>query len=156
METYKQSVFAQNGLPDNFVQDNHSYSKKGVLRGLHYQLKTHPMGKLVRATKGEIFDVGVDLRKKSNTFGKWYGAVLSAENKKMLYFPPGFAHGFYTLSDEAEVMYKCTGEYSKEGERAMIWNDPEVGIDWPIKDGLVVLSDKDKLHPSLKNAETDF
>ena len=156
METYKESVFAQNGLALDFVQDNHSKSTKGVLRGLHYQLSSHPMGKLVRALRGEIFDVGVDLRRGSPSYGKWFGDVLSEDNKKMIYFPPGFAHGFYTLSEVAEVMYKCTGEYSQENERALIWNDPKVNIKWPIKDGLVILSDRDKLHPGLDKVDTDF
>ncbi|MBU0686432.1 MAG: dTDP-4-dehydrorhamnose 3,5-epimerase [Candidatus Margulisbacteria bacterium] len=156
METYKKSVFANNGIKEDFVQDNHSRSVKGVLRGLHYQLNTHPMGKLVRALVGEVFDVGVDLRKGSPTYGQWFGDLLSAENKKMIYFPPGIAHGFCTVSEVAEVFYKCTGEYNKESERALIWNDPEVGIKWPIKDDLIILSDKDKINPGLKNVETDF
>lgn len=156
MEAYKKSVYAQKGLSVDFVQDNHSKSAKGVLRGLHYQLSSHPMGKLVRALRGEIFDVGVDLRRGSPTYGKWFGLILSESNKKMIYFPPGFAHGFYTLSEVAEVMYKCTCEYNQKSERALIWNDPTVNIQWPLKDGLVILSEKDKHHPKLADVETDY
>lgn len=156
METYKKSIFSKNGLSFDFIQDNHSRSTKGVLRGLHYQLQPHGMGKLVRAIKGEIFDVGVDIRKGSPTYGKWVGEILSEENKKMLYFPPGFAHGFYVLSDKAEVTYKCTSEYNKESERALAWDDPDVDIQWPIKDNIIILSEKDKNHPKLKQIETNF
>ncbi len=155
MESYKKSEFAANGISEEFIQDNHSKSTKGVLRGLHYQLATHPMGKLVRCIHGEIFDVGVDLRKGSPTYGQWVGEVLSEENRKMLYIPSGFAHGFYTMSEIAEVMYKCTGEYSQANERALLWRAPEVGIKWPFQ-GEPILSEKDKKHPTLKNVETDF
>lgn len=154
MECYSTRDFEANGLPEKFVQDNHSQSKKGILRGLHYQLNPSPMGKLVRCIKGKIFDVGVDIRKGSPTFGKWFGDILSGENMKMLYFPPGFAHGFLALEDDTHVYYKCTGLYSKENERAIIWNDPDVGIKWPLKEigGEAILSDRDKVHPRLKDA----
>lgn len=157
MECYSTRDFEAHGLPETFVQDNHSQSKKGVLRGLHYQLNPSPMGKLVRCIKGRIFDVGVDVRKGSPTFGRWYGEILSGENHKMIYFPPGFAHGFLALEDDTHVYYKCTGLYSKESERAIIWNDPEVGIKWPLDEvgGKAILSDRDKVHPGLKNAETN-
>lgn len=153
MEAYKKSEFAALGFKEEFVQDNQSRSTQGVLRGLHFQLPSHPMGKLVRCLLGEIFDVGVDVRKGSSTFGQWVGEILSAKSKKMLYFPPGIAHGFYTVSEVAEVFYKCTGEYNKESERALAWNDPKVGIKWPIKNDLVILSDRDQKHPTLDQLE---
>jgi len=157
MECYNLKSFEDNGFTVKFVQDNHSVSKKGVLRGLHYQLHPSPMGKLVRCLKGRIFDVGVDIRKGSPTFGKWFGDILSGENMKMIYFPPGFAHGFLSLEDDTHVYYKCTGLYSKENERAIIWNDPEIGIKWPADEvgGKIILSDRDKVHPRLKDAETN-
>jgi dTDP-4-dehydrorhamnose 3,5-epimerase len=153
MEAYKKSEFAALGFKEEFVQDNQSRSTQGVLRGLHFQLSSHPMGKLVRCLLGEIFDVGVDVRRGSPTFGQWTGELLSAKNKKMLYFPPGIAHGFYTVSEVAEVLYKCTGEYNKESERALAWNDPKIGINWPIKNDLVILSDRDQKHPFLDKLE---
>lgn len=153
MEAYKKSEFAALGFKEEFVQDNQSRSTRGVLRGLHFQLSSHPMGKLVRCLLGEIFDVGVDVRKGSPTFGQWTGELLSANNKKMLYFPPGIAHGFYTVSDVAEVFYKCTGEYNKESERALAWNDPKIGIKWPLQNDLVILSDRDQKHPTLDKLE---
>ncbi|NQT30125.1 MAG: dTDP-4-dehydrorhamnose 3,5-epimerase [Candidatus Saganbacteria bacterium] len=155
METYNISNFDDALFPQKFVQDNLSQSKKGVLRGLHYQNNPSPMGKLVCCVAGEIFDVGVDIRKGSPTFGKWFGDILSDENKKMLYFPPGFAHGFLSLSDDTLVYYKCTGTYSKENERAIIYNDPAIGIKWPLEKvgGQPILSDKDREHPGLKEAE---
>jgi dTDP-4-dehydrorhamnose 3,5-epimerase len=158
MECYNLDDFVKNGFGEPFVQDNHSQSKKGVLRGLHYQLHPSPMGKLVRCIKGKIFDVGVDIRKGSPTFGKWFGDILSGENVKMIYFPPGFAHGFLSLEDDTHVYYKCTGLYSKENERAIIWNDPDVGIKWPQDEvgGKVILSDRDQAHPRLKDAETNI
>ena len=158
MECYNQQDFAASGFKEDFIQDNHSWSKKGVLRGMHYQLHPSPMGKLVRVIKGKIFDAGIDIRHGSPTFGKWYGEILSGENMRMLYFPPGFAHGFLCLEDDTHVYYKCTGLYSKENERAMLWNDPAVGIEWPMElvNGKVILSDKDKLHPTLKEADTNF
>jgi dTDP-4-dehydrorhamnose 3,5-epimerase len=155
MESYNQNDFSKNGLTDPMVQDNHSQSKKGILRGLHYQNNPSPMGKLVRCLKGGIFDVGVDIRQGSPTFGQWFGDVLTEDNFKMLYFPPGFAHGFLSLTDDTHVYYKCTGVYSKENERAIIWNDPDIGIKWPLDQvgGQPILSDRDKVHPRLKDAE---
>ena len=134
-----------------FVQDNQSQSTKGVLRGLHFQ-KKHSQGKLVRVTRGKVFDVGVDLRDGSETYGKWVGVVLSEENKKQFYLPKGFAHGFVVLSDEAEFCYKCTDFYHPEDEGGLIWNDPDIGIKWPL-DGIdnIIFSDKDKLWPRLKD-----
>jgi dTDP-4-dehydrorhamnose 3,5-epimerase len=134
----------------NFVQDNHSKSVKGVLRGLHYQLPPKAQGKLVRVIHGEVFDVAVDIRKSSPTFGKWVGEILSADNKKQMWIPEGFAHGFVTLSDTAEFLYKTTDFYSKEHERAIRWNDETLGIQWPIKD--ISLSAKDETAQPLKEA----
>ena len=153
LETYRENEFmAQIGL-QSFVQDNHSGSKQGILRGLHYQLK-HAQGKLVRAVVGEVFDVAVDLRPGSPTFGQWSGEVLSAENKHQLWIPPGFAHGFYVMSDWAEVYYKATDYYDQESERGMRWNDPAVGIVWPLIPGVeTLLSNKDANAPLLKDAE---
>lgn len=146
METYHQKDFFDAGLTMNFVQDNQSKSKKGVLRGLHFQ-KQNPQGKLVRVISGSVFDVAVDLRKGSATYGKWYGITLSAENQKQFYIPEGFAHGFLVLSDEAEFVYKCSRFYDKEDEGGLLWNDPDVGVDWPIGDMKIILSDKDKVNP---------
>jgi len=157
MEYYNKDEFAKKGFAALFVQANHSRSKKGVMRGLHYQLNPHPMGKMVKVIKGSVFDVGVDIRKNSPTFGKWFGDVLSDENKKMIYFPPGIAHGFLALGDENEVVYQCTGTYSQEDERGLLWNDPEIGIKWPIDQVKeVIVSDKDKKHPGIKNVDTNF
>ncbi|WP_058953388.1 dTDP-4-dehydrorhamnose 3,5-epimerase [Clostridium tyrobutyricum] len=151
METYNYNDFKEAGLDMEFVQDNQSKSTKGVLRGLHFQ-KKHSQGKLVRVTKGKVFDVGVDLRDGSETYGKWVGVVLSEENKKQFYLPKGFAHGFVVLSDEAEFCYKCTDFYHPEDEGGLIWNDPDIGIKWPL-DGIdnIIFSDKDKLWPRLKD-----
>ncbi|WII71841.1 dTDP-4-dehydrorhamnose 3,5-epimerase [Bdellovibrio sp. 22V] len=135
----------------SFVQDNHSKSSKGVLRGLHYQIQ-HPQGKLVRVTQGEVFDVAVDLRKSSATFGKWFGTVLSAENKLQLWMPPGFAHGFVVLSETAEFLYKTTDFYAPEYERCLMWNDRDLKIDWTYA-GEPILSEKDKKGMNFKNAE---
>jgi dTDP-4-dehydrorhamnose 3,5-epimerase len=147
METYHQKEFAQAGLDINFVQDNQSKSKKGVLRGLHFQ-KIKPQGKLVRVISGEVFDVAVDLRKGSKTYGKWYGILLTAENKLQFYIPEGFAHGFLVMSDEAEFVYKCTNFYDPSDEGGLIWNDPDIGIDWPVLEGTkLLLSEKDKHNP---------
>jgi len=154
MEAYKYSEFASFGITERFVQDNHSRSKKGVLRGLHYQNPPKAQGKLVRVISGEIFDVAVDIRKGSPTFGKWVGIKLSAENKRMLYIPPGFAHGFCVLSDIAEVLYKTTEEFAPECEAGIIWDDPDIGIDWPIK--TPILSPKDAKWPRLKDAVNGF
>ncbi len=151
METYKASDFANLELPAIFTQDNHSRSSKGVLRGLHYQLPPFAQAKLVRCIRGAIFDVAVDIRKSSKTFGQWYGHILKEEDPTMMFIPEGFAHGFYTLSDVAEVIYKVTAEYSHEHERGIIWNDPGIGIDWP--EGEKILSEKDRLNKLLKEAD---
>jgi dTDP-4-dehydrorhamnose 3,5-epimerase len=137
----------------SFVQDNHSRSERGVLRGLHYQLSPHAQGKLVRVVSGEVFDVAVDIRRSSPTFGKWVGAKLSAENKHQLFVPEGFAHGFVTLSESADFLYKTTGYYAPDHERSIWWDDPELGIDWPIEAAAIRLSDKDRDAPSFKAAD---
>ncbi|MGA7800487.1 MAG: dTDP-4-dehydrorhamnose 3,5-epimerase [Gammaproteobacteria bacterium] len=149
METYHEGKFAEAGINARFVQDNHSRSGAGVLRGLHYQLQ-HPQGKLVRVTRGEVFDVAVDIRRGSPTFGRWVGCLLSGENKRQLYVPPGFAHGFCTLSDSVDFLYKCTDLYHPEDEQGIAWNDPDLAIDWP--DRAFVLSDKDQTYPRLRDA----
>ena len=144
METYNKNEFSKSGLDMDFVQDNQSKSKKGVLRGLHFQ-KNYPQGKLVRVLKGKVFDVAVDLRYDSDTYSQWYGVILSEENKKQFYVPEGFAHGFLVLSVEAEFAYKCTDFYHPEDEGGIIWNDPEINIDWPLNElNEIILSDKDK------------
>jgi len=152
METYHQGKFAEAGITARFVQDNHSRSGAGVLRGLHYQLQ-HPQGKLVRVTQGEVFDVAVDIRRGSATFGCWVGYVLSADNKRQLYVPPGFAHGFCTLSDTVDFLYKCTDLYHPEDEQGIAWDDPDLAIAWPDMD--FVLSDKDCTYPRLRDAEPE-
>ncbi len=153
METFRADRFAEHGITLPFVQDNHSRSTQGVLRGLHYQIKQH-QGKLARVIVGEVFDVAVDLRKGSPTFGRWVGEILSAENRKMLWVPPGFAHGFYVLSEAAEFLYKCTDYYAPEHERCVRWDDPELAIDWPLLDGVSPqLSAKDLAGVSFVNAE---
>jgi dTDP-4-dehydrorhamnose 3,5-epimerase len=154
METYKMPDFAAAGIKGDFVQENHSRSAKGVLRGLHYQNPPFAQGKLVRVVRGEIFDVAVDVRKGSPTWGKWVGVVLSEENKKLLYVPETFAHGFCVLSDIAEVIYKTTAVYSPESEAGIIWNDEDLNIEWPVKQP--VLSERDGELPSLKNADIKF
>lgn len=141
METFRVDQFKALGLPHEFVQDNHSRSQKGVLRGLHFQWEP-PMGKLMRVTYGSAYLVAVDIRKGSPTLGKWFGIEVSAQNKKQVWAPAGFARGFYTLSDYAELQYKCTGSYNKQGESGILWNDPELGIEWPVKE--LILSEKDK------------
>lgn len=155
METYKQSDFVAGGIGCVFVQDNQSSSVRGVLRGLHFQID-HPQSKLVRVVSGKVFDVAVDLRKDSATYGKWEGVVLSAENKRQFFIPRGFAHGFLVLSDSAEFCYKCDDVYHPGDEGGLMWNDPKIGIEWPALDGddhfdesQLVLSDKDRRHPSL-------
>ena len=148
METFNASKTKDQGLPELFVQDNHSRSSKGVLRGLHYQYPQW-QGKLVRTISGEIFDVAVDIREGSPTFGQWYGAFLNDENRQQLYVPPGFAHGFCVTSDIADVAYKCTSDYQPAQDAGVRWNDPEIGIDWPIQEPL--LSDKDSIAPLLKD-----
>ena len=151
-ESFNARDFAQcTGLDVAFVQDNHSKSAQGVLRGLHYQIQ-HPQGKLVRVTSGEVFDVAVDMRKSSPTFGQWAGVVLSAENKRQLWVPPGFAHGFVVTSESAEFLYKTTDYWYPEFERSLLWNDPTVGIQWPI-DGEPLLAVKDKAAVTLDKAE---
>lgn len=153
METYNQNDMAEAGLNMVFVQDNQSMSTRGVLRGLHFQ-KQYPQGKLVRAIRGEVFDVAVDLREGSATYGKWHGEVLSEENKKQFYIPEGFAHGFYVLSETAEFCYKCTDFYHPGDEGGIKWDDPGIGIKWPlISEVPVILSEKDKKHPGLKELE---
>lgn len=147
MEIYHYEDFKAAGLSAVFVQDNQSLSKKGVLRGLHYQ-KEHPQGKLVRVLQGEVFDVAVDLRGNSPTYGKWHGVILSDENKKMFYVPEGFAHGFLVLSEEAVFYYKCTDFYHPEDEGGILWSDKEIGIDWPIGDRTITISEKDKKLPT--------
>ncbi|MEE0924691.1 MAG: dTDP-4-dehydrorhamnose 3,5-epimerase [Methanobrevibacter sp.] len=158
METYNENDFKEEGIDLTFVQDNQSKSSKGVLRGLHFQ-KTQPQGKLVRVISGEVFDVAVDLRKASRTYGKWIGVRLSAENKKQFFIPKGFAHGFVVLSDEAEFVYKCTDFYKGDDEGGILWNDPDIGIEWPIEDigeENILLSEKDKLWKPLKDTDVDF
>lgn len=156
METYNYEGFKKAGLDMIFVQDNQSKSRKGVLRGLHYQ-KPNPQGKLVRVISGEVFDVAVDLRKNSATYGQWKGVVLSAENKKQFYVPAGFAHGFLVMSEEAEFVYKCTEFYHPENEGSLAWDDAEVGIEWPLE-GIenIMLSDKDKNAKTLKESKIEF
>ena len=156
-ESFNQAKFNQAvGYDVTFVQDNHSRSAKGVLRGLHYQLPPHPQGKLVRCVVGEVFDVAVDIRKSSPTFGQWVGVYLSAENKRQLWIPPGFAHGFLTLSEYAEFLYKTTDYWAKDCEQAIIWNDPSIAIDWPAFDGQPLLSEKDRLAPKLSEQQYLF
>ena len=151
-ESYNENAFATaTGLRPNFVQDNHSGSARGVLRGLHYQIR-QPQGKLVRVTAGEVFDVAVDIRKSSPTFGKWAGEVLSAENRRMMWVPQGFAHGFVVLSEFAEFLYKTTDFYASEYERCIRWDDPDIAIDWPLT-GEPLLSQKDRQGVSLREAE---
>jgi dTDP-4-dehydrorhamnose 3,5-epimerase len=154
METYQESKFGEAGIPTEFVQDNHSGSRKGTLRGLHYQIR-QVQGKLVRVVVGDIYDVVVDLRRDSPAFGMWEGVTLSAENKRQLWIPGGFAHGFYVLSDWAEVIYKATDFYAPQWERTLLWNDPEIGIAWPEIEGVIpLLSPKDLQGKTLKEAET--
>jgi dTDP-4-dehydrorhamnose 3,5-epimerase len=152
-ETYQKELFDKAGIHFDFVQDNHSCSIKGTLRGLHYQV-SHVQGKLVRVIRGKVFDVAVDLRKSSPNFGKWAGMVLSQENKKLLWIPPGFAHGFYTLSSQTEILYKTTDYYDPKGERCIIWNDPSINIIWPLNRRIpVLLSMKDKQGVNFINAD---
>jgi dTDP-4-dehydrorhamnose 3,5-epimerase len=149
LETWNAARYAEAGLPAAFVQDNHSRSKRGVLRGLHYQ-QPNPQGKLVRCSRGAIFDVAVDIRVGSPSFGKWFGVELSEENKRMLWVPEGFAHGFCALTDRADVLYKCTALYDGAADRSILWNDPDIGIEWPIANPQ--LSPKDAAAPRLKDA----
>lgn len=153
MESYQKQAFTQAGIPYEFVQDNHSSSQIFTLRGLHYQV-TQTQGKLVRAVVGEVFDVAVDLRRSSPFFGKWVSARLSAENKHQMWIPPGFGHGFLALSERADVLYKATDYYHKEGERSIRWDDPDLAIDWPIPEGEEpLISTKDANAPLLQEAE---
>lgn len=151
METYRESDFRAAGLNYTFVQDNQSSSRKGVLRGLHFQ-KTYPQAKLLRVIKGEVFDVAVDLRKRSETYGQWIGVFLSEANHRQFMIPRGFAHGFVAVSDYAEFAYKCDDFYHPEDEGGIIWNDPEIGIEWP-EVGQIILSEKDQRHPSFREAK---
>jgi dTDP-4-dehydrorhamnose 3,5-epimerase len=152
VETYRRDVFRANGIDVDFVQDNHSLSKKGTLRGLHYQIAPKEQAKLVRVVRGEVFDVVVDIRPASKTFGRHVAQTLSAANKKMLFVPAGFAHGYLTLSDEAEFLYKVSEVHSPEHERGLRWDDPALGIAWPKVNGPYTLSEKDKKFPSLREA----
>ena len=147
-ESYEEKKYQAVGIQEDFVQDNQSLSQKNVLRGLHYRIEPE-QAKLVRVVKGEVFDVVVDIRKNSSTFGKWQSFILSASNYLQLYVPIGFAHGFCVLSDEAEFLYKVSESYSAEKEKGILWNDPDIGIDWPISDP--ILSEKDKINPPLRS-----
>src|SRR5688572_7590607 len=149
LETYNESRFAEHGIPQRFVQDNHSRSARNVLRGLHFQ-EPNPQGKLLRVVRGAVFDVAVDIRKGSPTFGKWFGVELSEENQRMLWVPEGFAHGFWVLRDDTDVLYKCTALYQPAAEQSILWNDPEIGIAWP--EGDPILSAKDAAAPRLSKA----
>ncbi len=154
LELYRHSDFVREGIGAHLVQDNYSRSVRGVLRGLHYQKNPRAQGKLVTCMRGSVYDVAVDIRRGSPQYGTWVGVELSEENRHLLYVPPGFAHGFQVLSGTAEVLYKCTAEYSPADDRGVIWNDPDIGIMWPLKDP--VLSEKDKIHPFLKDADNNF
>ena len=154
LENFKESSFISNGINTKFVQDNFSHSLHGVLRGLHYQKNIQAQAKFVTALRGEIFDVAVDIRKNSLTFGQWVGEILSDDNHKSLYIPEGFAHGFCVLSEDADVLYKVNNEYSPENEIGIIWNDPQINILWPIDEP--ILNEKDFALPILQNADIDF
>ena len=154
METYQFETFAANGITPRFVQDNHSRSARGVLRGLHYQKEPVAQGKLLKVVIGEIFDVAVDIRRGSPTFGQWVGEILSAENGRLLYVPPGFAHGFCVLSETADLIYKTSDYYQPASEKGIIWNDPEIGIAWPLTHPL--LSARDQALPALAEADFNF
>ena len=156
METYSKKVFADNGIDVEFVQDNHSKSTKGVLRGLHFQKPPFAQDKLVHCTRGEVLDVAVDIRPNSSTFGQYQSVLLTEENKTMFFIPKGFAHGFLVLSDIADFQYKCSNLYSKESEGGVLYNDPAIGIDWPKLDIELILSDKDKLWPSLSQTKDEL
>lgn len=154
MESWHEEKFAAGGIGAHFVQDNHSRSSQGILRGLHYQIPPQPQGKLVRVLSGEVFDVAVDLRRSSLTYGKWFGMYLNDADKKMLWVPPGFAHGFYVVSEQADFFYKCTDFYAPEFERSIRWDDPDLAIEWPLADGeKPILAAKDAAAKSFKVAE---
>ncbi|WP_054073837.1 MULTISPECIES: dTDP-4-dehydrorhamnose 3,5-epimerase [Comamonas] len=154
LESFRQDLFnAATGAHCELIQDNHSRSSKGVLRGLHYQLPPHAQGKLVRVISGAVFDVAVDIRRSSPSFGQWVGAELSAENHRQLWIPPGFAHGFVVLSDTADFVYKTTAYYAPESDRGLLWNDPDIAIAWPQLDIAFSLSEKDQHQPAFKQAE---
>jgi dTDP-4-dehydrorhamnose 3,5-epimerase len=156
-ETWNQGRFAEAGIPGPFIQDNHVISRgAGVLRGLHCQVGPNAQGKLVRCARGAIFDVAVDVRQGSPTFGRWVGATLSAENWTQIWVPTGFLHGYCTLTEETEVIYKVTGAYDKAAERGVIWNDPDIGIEWPVAAADVILSEKDKVLPRLRDCPPLF
>lgn len=152
VETFRESALLEAAINETFVQDNHSRSSKGILRGLHYQL-FQPQGKLVRVSRGKVFDVAVDVRKNSPTFGQWFGAVLDDENLRMMYVPPGYAHGFVVLSEVADFIYRCTNYYHAESEQCIAWNDPDIGVQWPVSD--VTLSTKDQSAPNLLQQELE-
>jgi len=156
METYKKSDFVKVGIPEEFRQDNCSLSRRGVVRGLHYQLEPAAQGKLLRALSGSLYEVAVDIRKGSPTFGRWTGAHLSIENRAVMWIPPGFAAGVVSLADDSQLAYKTTAEYSKPHERGILWNDPEIGIVWPGGFANPTVSEKDQVHPRLRDAETNF
>lgn len=156
-ETYNRRALAAAGIEADFVQDNHSFSvEKGVVRGLHFQIAPHAQGKLVRVTRGSVFDVAVDIRSGSPTYGRHVSAILSAENWRQLWIPPGFAHGFCTLEKGTEFLYKVTGYYSPECDRGLAWDDPALAIAWPVEPDKAILSDKDRWHPLLKDMPVYF
>ncbi|MCK4765243.1 MAG: dTDP-4-dehydrorhamnose 3,5-epimerase [Candidatus Aminicenantes bacterium] len=154
MEVFKDSIFREWGLTDRFVQISHTCSRKNVIRGLHYQMNPKPQGKLVRAVVGEVFDVAVDIRRGSPNFGKWVGQVLSAEKKNLLWIPVGFAHGYCVLTEDSEVAYYCTEEWAPDCERGIIWNDPEINIEWPSQEPII--SEKDAQNQSLADADINY
>lgn len=156
METFKKSDFAKLGIRGEFCQDNCSLSRRGVVRGLHYQLEPAAQGKLLRALSGALFEVAVDIRKGSPTFGRWTGAHLSAENRAVMWIPPGFAAGVVALEEDSQLAYKTTAEYSKPHERGILWNDPEIGVVWPGGFAQPIVSEKDRVHPRLRDAEVNF
>ena len=152
VEVWHEERYRSAGIDLSFVQDNHSRSVRGTLRGMHYQIQ-HPQGKLVRVAAGEVFDVAVDLRRSSPTFGRWVGTVLSGENHRQIWIPPGFAHGFYVMSDSADLLYKCTDLYAPQHDRTLKWDDPEVAIEWPVAGTAPLLSPKDEAGVPLRDAE---
>ncbi|MEO7987597.1 MAG: dTDP-4-dehydrorhamnose 3,5-epimerase [Gemmatimonadales bacterium] len=153
LEVWQEQRYRAAGIDLPFVQDNHSRSARNTVRGLHYQIQ-QPQGKLVRVAKGEVFDVAVDLRRSSLTFGRWVGASLTADNQRQLWVPPGFAHGFYVRSESADLLYKCTDLYAPEHDRTLQWDDPDIGVEWPLLDGAPILSAKDAAATPFRNADT--